>query len=597
MTILSVQNKFESNQTSTVKTAEIGDMLTSGKVNNLKLNIKSDDLQTKLKILESAVHGYENRSITVDTYYSYVQKKGYTLEQFFDLDLNKFRNIVNDIELELSEKFEDECIKADNSEEFEKTIKLAADNGASFDTAVKIAKNNNGKSIIDIINNSNITAKKYKTLSEISNSELKQILKGILLSYKNDANTNNAKTGDKKAVIHALLSSLKSVDQPNYKRIYDAFIEVAPEVDDNFPKLVTMLNTFKNDPDSLEKWIQSTDFQSILSDYGLDENQVKSSIRTAAGIIHNGGLDSVETIVNLMDTFSPEARYNKLKNSDSKNYTQKDFEFIANYEKYQQLKNAKELSDEDKQWLKEFKVNCVKKAENYSNAFGAAIATFDPEKLKDLKELYPDRFDDILTEYAYYLKNDPSIEYDSKYLDEITDGKFSEKYSEIENLNAQSNSNISDLGIPQRVSDSQRLASENNLAVISQTLGLTTRNEDNNSKYTLDAKPFVVQTNDEDKNIFNKSKSELAKGVAMHLYSANELLKKCTANLSSGLGEFALSYIKSLNDIDKKTKLDLIGSFIAKGKIMIECNLDYNKFKGVQLNFDQKKIQEKRANA
>lgn len=348
-------------------------------------------------------------------------------EDIFTCEDEKFQSIMQSFKTAL-DKQKNSLKTQEDFEAATAELKKVYENSNSQEEAKAFEAATEGKELLQLINEK--TGKKYKSIKEIPDKELEDIIRHLIKKYM--SNTEGSKTGaEKSAFMKQLLASLKKVGHDDYKRLYNAFLKVAPEADKNFAVLLNIIDNLKQHKGEFEKFLKE-DLAAICQANNLNYEKIKGALLKIAEAIKSGNLDDIETLKALLDSFDPENIYQSYKARQAKGeqLSEDEQKFVNDWERVKDIKKRQaeggEISPEDIQFLQEFEQKMKGKAKDIKQAIIAAFGVLDPSKVEQfMSELSPEELENVFEKIYDLYKMNPGYKLDAAALDEITGGKFS----------------------------------------------------------------------------------------------------------------------------------------------------------------------------
>ncbi len=573
------------------------------------------EIEKRQKAINQAIK--EHAGTSEKTYLDFIQKRyGYTKETFLELDKQEFARILNECNETIEESIDAalSSSRVTNMKAFMQISREAAKVGADFelaseiaifnnkkdiknvtdivttaqqtityganlDTSVSFASTINGQSLLEIINGDNTgNSRKYTKYSDLPRDEFKTIIQNLVNQYSAQ---NSNDPAAKLAVMRSLIERLGVQDETDVKFVYDVFCESNPDVKQNFSLLESLINNFNNNPEALNKFLSNGYFNQILLERNFSESQVNQITYQSAGIMYDGenpnlAKDSID-LMNSLSSYGFEKYYDELKKQAPNTYTQAQKDFIADVEKYQTLKAAKKngtINAEQEEWLNNFSQR-MGIVENLGNTYGAAIATYDEsgKLLQEFKELCPDRFSAILDKFVEYVKTNPDIKFDQEFLDNLTDGKFSEKLLSSSAAAGNSDS-VSGSGFG--------FANKPTAPVVTAIIPVIPENNEYTVVYDKKDPKINLSSNNQERNAFSftnlacLSEENIRLGLKLGFIKVSEIYQNCK-NLSSNYGKIATELISRIaSDNQKILAIANLGSNTAKRELIALQGLKIN---------------------
>ena len=422
-------------------------------LSNVSSAEKSDCADDKNIKRENSIRKIASKfNVSVNDIHDFINKAfGYSKEEFYSLDEQLYSLISNrtiQVVLNIIKSKESKLPISERLSKFAKNINYMMQNGNSIEELTNFIEHFEEKGLFQILKvQFPSELKQYNSAKDVPPATLEGCLQKFFTKFKQYENKDDKKNVGKSLAIFRNLLSRTSAD--DYKILYNAFIKVVSKEDEKFAALISMIDNFKENPEAFKKFIDE-DLQKICAEKGLDYEKVKPIINKIAEVAKSNNIDSVEFLKNLLDLFDNKKMYDKLKQLDENELNDNQKTFMSNYEKYQALKgkNPEDLSIEDKTFLAEIK----SKELAIKEGIAAALAAHNQKDAKKIFEVAQDfyglsmdgvldKLSDIVREYK--------IDIDKQFFDEITDGKFSERFEATKKENSQK-SEQPDIGLPQR---------------------------------------------------------------------------------------------------------------------------------------------------
>lgn len=537
----------------------IGNALGSGnvgesanKVDNNDEQRKKDELKKKQEGFNSVVNNYKAYNIKNEDALRFIEKiSGYNEQAFFELPLEQFKEYVNLLENVLEfmvqkgqhlgkEKSDMSLLLDSAAEKVSKMLK----NGNKVQEASNFIENFEDSSLFDILKIENPgELAKYKSLNEVPEDVLENCIKKLFVKYKEQEGTrSHANIGKSLTVFKNLLARTSPEE---YKILYNAFVKVAKSEDERFAAISSTIESFKNNPSEFKKFIDEELPKFCASqEPALDVNKVKPLFLKIAKAANENGTDTIEFMNDLLNILSNDQLYENIKNKKEEERTAGEKELFGLLEKEKEILQIPEEKRTKEQ--KEFLENLKNNKKSYNKAIIASLMAYnqkDSKKIIDEAKKYGFSEDEILTELINISKEYDNIILDKDLLDDLTNGKFSEVYKNVEEASAKA-SNTDVIGLPQKNNGS--------------SVAIITANVENKIKQ------LYQTTNDNNKFYVEKGsnvKTEVERSSRTHNWASltTEDLRKQLSEKTIKFGEVLDNY-KDLPDSTKLFVDDMIAS-------------------------------------
>ncbi len=530
----------------------------------------------RLEILNTTIKQYKLKKEEVLEFIKSVY--GYNEERLYTLNNSEFNAIGNLIEAVAEFMVKNSNAKKNGKnintkeafQESAKEIKKLLDNGYTTEQATNFINNFENLKILDILKIHHPELKNYQSLKDIPQDIIEQIVKKFLDNFAtHDGTKDNMDIGESYQIFSSLMNRCTTEEAGIFM---NAFLAIA-EKDDKYKGLVHSIKMLKDKPETLEALLNDQNLNKIFTDLGLKKEEIKGFLEE----LFKTGLNP-KTIA----------------------------EKIGNYiepltTKYNELKNKKDLSDNDKKFIEMY--------ENIQQGNIFTAVEYLLQRIKDIGEKQGTRlvncannggfYEELMTNLATYFNEHPD-DTSKELLNKITDNNYSEYELKAENTDKQSFSeadNTDKFGLTQRFSYEQIALLSNSVSQKQSDLLITT--EDNEFSLIKD-EPAVTDPNQSYNNFKNLTVNEIRTGLSRQKIKISDVLHQYK-NLSQSGKDFIEGLIKTMPKNSQYYYLKCIPSNIAIVALIkhtkinpegfdIESSLDYASRKEVE------RIQEEKEN-